>query len=30
VGRRREIHPVMFVLALVAMGLLLLEHAKFW
>jgi AGZA family xanthine/uracil permease-like MFS transporter len=30
VGRRREIHPVMFVLALVAIGLLLLEHAKFW
>src|SRR5215468_534073 len=29
VGRRREIHPVMFVLALVAIGLLLLEHSKF-
>src|SRR5262245_43502913 len=29
VGRRREIHPVMFVLALVAVGLLLLEHSKF-
>jgi AGZA family xanthine/uracil permease-like MFS transporter len=28
VGRRREIHPVMFVLALVAVGLLVLEHAK--
>lgn len=29
VGRRREIHPVMYVLALVALGLLALEHAKF-
>src|SRR5215210_7437925 len=28
-GRRREIHPVMYALALVAVGLLLLEHAKF-
>jgi AGZA family xanthine/uracil permease-like MFS transporter len=28
-GRRREIHPVMFVLALVAIGLLLLEHSEF-
>ena len=28
VGRRREIHPVMYVLALIAVGLLLLEHAK--
>ncbi len=28
VGRRREIHPVMFVLALIAIGLLLLEHSK--
>jgi AGZA family xanthine/uracil permease-like MFS transporter len=27
-GRRREIHPVMFVLALIAIGLLLLEHSK--
>jgi AGZA family xanthine/uracil permease-like MFS transporter len=27
VGRRREIHPVMFVLALIAIGLLLLEHS---
>ena len=27
-GRRREIHPVMFVLALVAIGLLLLEHSE--
>ena len=27
VGRRREIHPVMFILALVAIGLLLLEHS---
>jgi AGZA family xanthine/uracil permease-like MFS transporter len=30
VGRRREIHPLMFVLALVAIALLLLEHSKFW
>jgi AGZA family xanthine/uracil permease-like MFS transporter len=29
VGRRREIHPVMYALALVSVGLLLLEHAKF-
>ena len=28
VGRRREIHPVMFVLALISIGLLILEHAK--
>ena len=28
VGRRKEIHPVMYVLALVAIGLLLLEHSK--
>jgi len=28
VGRRRDIHPVMFVLALVSVGLLLLEHVK--
>jgi AGZA family xanthine/uracil permease-like MFS transporter len=28
VGRRREIHPVMFVLALISVGLLILEHAK--
>jgi AGZA family xanthine/uracil permease-like MFS transporter len=27
-GRRREIHPVMFVLALVAIALLLLEHSE--
>jgi AGZA family xanthine/uracil permease-like MFS transporter len=27
VGRRNEIHPVMFVLALIAIGLLLLEHS---
>jgi len=26
VGRRKEIHPVMYVLALIAIGLLLLEH----
>ena len=29
VGRRREINPVMYVLALIAVGLLLLEHVKF-
>jgi AGZA family xanthine/uracil permease-like MFS transporter len=29
VGRRKEIHPVMYVLALIAVGLLLLEHSKF-
>ena len=29
VGRRREINPVMYVLALISVGLLLLEHAKF-
>jgi AGZA family xanthine/uracil permease-like MFS transporter len=29
VGRRREIHPVMYVLALISVGLLLLEHARF-
>ena len=29
VGRRKEIHPVMFVLALIAIGLLLLEHSQF-
>ncbi|HKG58384.1 MAG TPA: NCS2 family permease [Pyrinomonadaceae bacterium] len=28
VGRRSEIHPVMYVLALVAIGLLLLEHTE--
>ena len=28
VGRRREIHPVMYVLALIAIGLLILEHVK--
>jgi AGZA family xanthine/uracil permease-like MFS transporter len=27
VGRRKEIHPVMFVLAVIAIGLLLLEHS---
>src|SRR2546423_10807550 len=27
-GRRKEIHPVMFVLALIAIGLLLLEHSE--
>jgi AGZA family xanthine/uracil permease-like MFS transporter len=26
VGRRRDIHPVMYVLALIAIGLLVLEH----
>jgi adenine/guanine/hypoxanthine permease len=29
VGRRRDIHPVMYVLAFVSIGLLLLEHVKF-
>jgi AGZA family xanthine/uracil permease-like MFS transporter len=29
VGRRRDIHPVMYALALVSIGLLLLEHVKF-
>jgi adenine/guanine/hypoxanthine permease len=28
VGRRRDIHPVMFVLALISVGLLLLEHSE--
>jgi AGZA family xanthine/uracil permease-like MFS transporter len=28
-GRRREIHPVMYALALVSIGLLLLEHVRF-
>jgi AGZA family xanthine/uracil permease-like MFS transporter len=27
VGRRREIHPVMYVLALIAIGLVILEHS---
>jgi adenine/guanine/hypoxanthine permease len=26
-GRRRDIHPVMYVLALIAIGLLMLEHS---
>jgi adenine/guanine/hypoxanthine permease len=29
VGRRREIHPVMYALAGISIGLLLLEHVKF-
>jgi hypothetical protein len=29
VGRRRDIHPVMFVLAVISIGLLLLEHVRF-
>ena len=29
VGRRKDIHPVMFVLALISVGLLMLEHAQF-
>jgi AGZA family xanthine/uracil permease-like MFS transporter len=29
VGRRKEVHPVMYVLAVISIGLLLLEHAKF-
>jgi AGZA family xanthine/uracil permease-like MFS transporter len=28
-GRRREIHPVMYALALVAVGLLLVQHGRF-
>ena len=28
-GRRKEIHPVMYALALVSVGLLVLEHGKF-
>src|SRR3954470_21690289 len=28
-GRRREIHPVMFILAAVSVGLLIMEHSKF-
>ena len=28
VGRRKEIHPVMYVLALIAIGLLVLEHSN--
>lgn len=30
VGRRKQIHPVMFVLALIAIALLLLEHSTLW
>ena len=30
VGRRKEIHPVMFVLALIAIALLVLEHSTLW
>ncbi|HET6891632.1 MAG TPA: NCS2 family permease [Pyrinomonadaceae bacterium] len=29
VGRRKDIHPVMYVLAIVAIGLLVIEHARF-
>ena len=29
VGRWREIHPVMYILALISIGLLALEHGKF-
>jgi len=29
VGRRRDIHPVMFVLALISVGLLILENVRF-
>ena len=29
VGRRRDIHPVMYVLALISIGLLLIEHVRF-
>lgn len=30
VGRRKEIHPVMYVLALIAIALLVLEHSTLW
>ena len=30
VGRRKQIHPVMYVLALIAIGLLVLEHSTLW
>ena len=30
VGRRREVHPVMYALAAVAVGLLVLEHSALW
>ena len=29
VGRRKDIHPVMYVLALISIGLLVLEHVRF-
>jgi hypothetical protein len=29
VGRRRDIHPVMYVLALLSVGLLVLERVQF-
>lgn len=29
VGRHKDIHPVMHVLALISIGLLLLEHVRF-
>jgi hypothetical protein len=29
VGRRREIHPVMYALAVVSIGLLVLERVRF-
>jgi len=29
VGRRREIHPVMYALALISIGLLVLERIRF-
>ena len=29
-GRRKEIHAVMYALALLSVGLLALEHGKFW
>ena len=29
VGRRKDIHPAMYALALVSIGLLLLEHVNF-
>jgi adenine/guanine/hypoxanthine permease len=29
VGRRKDIHPVMYVLAFISIGLLVLEHMRF-
>ena len=29
VGRRKDVHPIMFILALISIGLLVLENIKF-